>query len=368
MVSTQRANGAAIYAARLCTLLQNAGHEVVLAASPQSWIATHLAARVELLPTSFAFLDREALRVAATCRERRIDATHSHASRAHRFGRALSSLTRIPHVAHAHSHHLNLHWLFQRRIIALSQRDARLLRRTYLRRRQQVAVLPNFVESAHFAPHREDATVFAERLGLPPTRQIILCAAAVSPRKGQHLLVRALHQLRPQHPTAHLVLLGRRDPASRYDRHLLALIRALDLNDHVTLTGFRDDVAELLPYAHIAALPSFEEPFALAGLEALAAGLPLIATRVGGFPEMITDGRTGRLIPRNDVPALHHALAELLNDAPLRLRLGTDARRSAEQDFNVESHLARYETILRDWGVDGSATGPHQITAQRDCA
>ena len=340
-----------MYAARLCALLQDAGHDVALAAPSSSWIADRLKDHVELLPTSFTRTGDELPRFAAICRNHRFEVTHSHASRSHRFGMALESLTGIPHVAHAHSHHINLHWFFQRRVIALTQRSARTMHRYYRRSPESVGVLPNFVDSVRFAPRRDEPSTLTQRLGLPSPRMVILCAAAISHRKGQHLLVRALHLVRQSHPDVHLVLVGARNPDSSYDRQLDATIRECGLANHVTLTGFRDDVADLLPHAHIAALPSFDEPFALAGLEAMAAGLPLIATRVGGFPEMIINGQTGLLVPSNDAHALQRAIETLLTDESMRYRIGNAARRDVMERFNAHAHVDRYQTMLRRWKI-----------------
>ncbi|HET6908294.1 MAG TPA: glycosyltransferase family 4 protein, partial [Mycobacteriales bacterium] len=104
------------------------------------------------------------------------------------------------------------------------------------------------------------------------------------------------------------------------------------------------DLRPLLQRAEIYVQPSRREAFGLAALEAMQAGLPVIASAVGGLPELVVDGATGRLVPPGDVDALATAMAVLINDPELRRTWGTAARQRAEQHYGVE----QFCTAIRD--------------------
>lgn len=363
MVSSPYVNGAIIHAARFTKLLQSAGHEVVLAAPEDSWIAGELAGRCELIPTHFHRHAGELQRLADLCRTHAIDVTHSHLTRAHNFGWQLERRSRRPHLAHHHSHHWRLHWCFQRRVLVLSAAAAREMRRTYLRRREQVAVLPNYADTHRFAPVATRTDLLAQTFGLPADAQVVVCVAELIPRKGQRYLIQALAAVRRALPRVHLLLLGRDAKKPDYARALRAEAAQLGLTAHITWGGFRDDVPALLPHAQVAVLPSLEEPFALGGLESMACGLPLIATRVGGFPEMIAPGETGLLVPSRDAARLAEALIDVLGDPARGQAWGRAARTRVLQHFSAPAHLANFEAILRQWHIETAATA--EATAPR---
>jgi glycosyltransferase involved in cell wall biosynthesis len=127
-------------------------------------------------------------------------------------------------------------------------------------------------------------------------------------------------------------------------------IAQLGLDGAVELLGARDDVAALLAQADVFVLPSRSEGMPMSVLEAMAAGLPVVASAVGGMPELVRDGETGALVPAGDPAALARALAPLVTDAELRARLGRGGRERAERDFGLEAfrraHLDLYRARL----------------------
>lgn len=120
--------------------------------------------------------------------------------------------------------------------------------------------------------------------------------------------------------------------------------------DGVELLGERDDVPELLAHADVFVLSSLSEGMPISVLEAMAAGLPVVATAVGGVPEVVVDGETGLLVPVDDAQALAAALARLLADRALRLQMGAAGRRRAELRFDLprfrRNHLDLYQRLL----------------------
>jgi glycosyltransferase involved in cell wall biosynthesis len=127
------------------------------------------------------------------------------------------------------------------------------------------------------------------------------------------------------------------------------------LADRVELTGTREDVAQILARADVFVLSSRSEGMPMSALEAMAAGLPVVATAVGGVPELVVDGETGFLVPPGDAPALSRALDRILGDPDLRRRLGEAGRQRAGGMFALPewqaAHLRLYEELLARRGL-----------------
>jgi glycosyltransferase involved in cell wall biosynthesis len=129
----------------------------------------------------------------------------------------------------------------------------------------------------------------------------------------------------------------------------------LGLTDTVELAGERDDVAAILAASQLFVLSSRAEALPISVLEAMAAGLPVVASHVGGVPELVHEGETGLLVPPGDPAALARAIARLIDDPTLRVRLGAAGRARAEAEFDVErfraAHLALYRRELAHRGL-----------------
>jgi glycosyltransferase involved in cell wall biosynthesis len=128
-------------------------------------------------------------------------------------------------------------------------------------------------------------------------------------------------------------------------REAEARVQSLGLADHFRFLGFRRDAPTLIPIFDIAAVPSHEEPLGNATLEAMAAGRPVVGSRVGGIPEMIVDGQTGFLIPPRDAAALAAALRRLIEDKALRESYGRAGRDRAATTFSVPAHAAQVQRV-----------------------
>jgi glycosyltransferase involved in cell wall biosynthesis len=172
----------------------------------------------------------------------------------------------------------------------------------------------------------------------------VLAVGRLRAPKDFRTLVRAVAALGPH---ACRVLVAGEGP----DRPLLAAeIDALGLRGRVVLAGERHDVARLLAYAHVFVLPSRSEGHPVSVLEAMAAGVPVVASRVGGIPEQVADGETGLLVEPGDVDGLAAALRRLAADPALRRRLGEAGRARAEEAFDLpafrRAHLEVYSREL----------------------
>lgn len=170
-------------------------------------------------------------------------------------------------------------------------------------------------------------------LGLAPEAMLIGSVGRLVALKHQRLLLELMPALAAACPSVELVLLG--DGPLRAE--LEALADSLSIRERVHFLGARDDVARLLPALDVFALPSLTEGLSIALLEASAAGLPIVATAVGGNPEIVTDGRTGVLVPPDDREATRNALEALLKDAALRARMGSAAREWVRANASIEA-------------------------------
>jgi len=182
---------------------------------------------------------------------------------------------------------------------------------------------------------------------LTPDRPLIACACRAAPEKGvAHLLRafdRAARSIRTAEPRPVLLYIGDGPQLAE----LKALRQSLAARDDIILAGYRADARAILEGADLCVVPSvWEDAFPLAVLEAMACGKPVIATRVGGIPEMIEDGVHGLLVPPAGEQALAEALQALLADPARAARIGEAARRRVAERFRPQAQLNRLTALV----------------------
>jgi glycosyltransferase involved in cell wall biosynthesis len=190
-----------------------------------------------------------------------------------------------------------------------------------------------------------------ERLGLPPNAFLAGHIGLISRRKQQHLLVAAAQRLVVRRADFHFLIVGDPSPNERdYAEQVAAAIESAGLSRCVTIWPFRRDIAPVFAALDINLLISSDEGFGRVAIEAGALGVPTIGTRIGGIPEVVTDGETGLLVGVSDAEGLSAAIERLAADAELRHRMGEAARRRVERDFTIEVHARRimelYDEVL----------------------
>ena len=176
------------------------------------------------------------------------------------------------------------------------------------------------------------------------TEPYILCVAAHNEVKGLDVLLRAVALLRSRGDDTPVVLAG--DGPLRPE--LEQLTKRLGVADGVRFVGRQElgPLRDLLQRCTLVVVPSRSESFGIAALEAMAVGKPVVATRVGGIPEVVVDGQTGLLVPPEDEEALCAAMHRLLGDRDLQLRLGRAGRLRVVEYFTADRMSARYEEVL----------------------
>jgi glycosyltransferase involved in cell wall biosynthesis len=233
-------------------------------------------------------------------------------------------------------------------ILCVGEAEARQAQAHYPRVR--VLHTPNGVAAERFATG--DGAGFRQRHGIPTSDPVVLCVGRIDPQKNQLLLVDVLAQLRTR--TARLVMLG---PVTGqgYDQLIKNKVRELELESRVhLLPAATPGSTELLDAYHAAdvfALPSRHEPFGIVILEAWAAGLPVVATRVGGIPSFVRDGEDGLLVEPQNASELAHAIDQLLASKELRAELGAKGKARASGEFSwqrrTDQLLALYGEVIR---------------------
>ena len=190
-----------------------------------------------------------------------------------------------------------------------------------------------------------------QKWGIAPEIMLLGFVGRLHPVKGVGDLLRAVAVLRPQHPFLRLLIVG--DSPLRADLEQQAA--AFSLSDTVIFAGRQDDVAAVLPGLDVLVLPSLAEGLSNILLEAMAAGLPVVATAVGGTPELVIDGETGLLVPPQDADSLALAIRQLLENPILARQMGEAGRRRVQTHFSMEQMVKQteqlYDALLQAKGL-----------------
>jgi len=230
------------------------------------------------------------------------------------------------------------------RLVAVSKAQAEWLHE-YVRPAPPIAVIPNAIDVERFAAPA-DGRRERRRLGIPDGAPVIVSVGRLVKEKGHDTLIDALAMCVADRkaPEAHLILVG----AGPEQAALGARARAAQLNQRVHFAGLQPDPRPLLAAADLFCLASRFESMGIAIVEAMAAGLPVIATRVGGIPEVVTEGETGRLVAPEDPGALAGALGELLAQPDLCRQYGVAGRARARAHFGIQARAERITALLEE--------------------
>lgn len=209
-------------------------------------------------------------------------------------------------------------------------------------------VIYNGVDASRFVP--ADRGRIRVACGVDPDDFVVGSVGRLVPVKNFSLLLRAVSSLRTENIVVALVGEGPERTA------LEALARELGIARRVRFLGHREDVAELLPAMDVFVLPSVSEGMSNTLLEAMAAGVAVVASNVGGNPEIVRDRIDGLLFESGDEAGLCDKLRILLADPPLRARLGVSGRERMLREFSMEAMISRYEQLYRSAfaGMGGS--------------
>jgi glycosyltransferase involved in cell wall biosynthesis len=221
-----------------------------------------------------------------------------------------------------------------------------LLQRGY--REDRVTVIPNGIDLERFRASHTGESVRLE-LNIPREAPVVGVLSRLMRIKGLEYFIEAAALIAARIPHVRFLIVGDTKIRQEYREELKRLVIKLGLQDKVIFTGFRLDVPELLAVLSVSVLPSIgSEGLSNSLLESMAAAVPVVATRVGGTPEIIEDGVSGLLVPPADAGALAGAICRLLEEKALAENVGQAGRRLILSRYSLDQAVATTERLYRD--------------------
>ncbi len=199
------------------------------------------------------------------------------------------------------------------------------------------------------APSAKTRESLRAELGIPGDAPLAASVGRLTEQKGLIYLLEAMALVRQRLPEARLLVVGdSQDGRDEYKRQILELRNHLGLSEAVIFTGVRDDVPDIMAAADLFVMASLWEGFGLVFLEAMAAGKPVVATRVSAVPEVVEDGRTGLLVPPKDPKALADAMSTMLTDVERARQMGEAGLIRLRERFTEDRMVNEVEQIYID--------------------
>jgi glycosyltransferase involved in cell wall biosynthesis len=298
-------------------------------------------------------------RLVSYMRQHRVDVLHSHKFGSNAWSAILAPLARVPVlVAHEHT------WSFQgqplRRLldreliarradvfVAVSREDQQRMHEIEGIPLEKIRFIPNGIPEP---PPPRRGTALREELGIRPGQPVIGAVATLRPQKALDVLIRASVPIARRFPDLRVLIAGgeaggtgRRNEPER--ERLVTLARQLGVGEQVRLLGPRSDIPELLAAIDVAVLSSDFEGSPLSVLEYMEAGKPVVATRVGGVPDLVVEGVTGLLVEPRNPESLAKAVADLLGDRSRAAAMGHAGRDRQRREFSISNTVRHVEAL-----------------------
>lgn len=346
--------GGEVCLANLARGLGRRGHTVTCVVRPDGRLAVELP-RLGLVTREMPLVDwyepMSIARLRAWLRREQVDIVHTHTPRDWFIAAAATVGTRARNVATRHLlrpvAHAGLKRSFLRRLdtmIAVSDAVRREVQAGRLVAPERLVTVPNGIA----LPVRAMSTgTLRARAGVPMEVPVIGCVARLSPEKGLVDLLHAAALLKPRWPRLAVMILGDAPAGAAHPGELRQLAASLGLGATVTFCGYVPRADAHCAEFDIQAVCSLAEPCGLATLEAMAQGLPVVATASGGSPELLDDGIEGFLVPPGDPERLARRLDCLLDSQGLRREMGRRGRTRVERDFGLDRMLDRTEAVYQ---------------------
>lgn len=229
--------------------------------------------------------------------------------------------------------------------VAVSKEVAVSLEQCYGIRNSRV--IPNGIPTSDYSVSRISRSEWRRREGFRDDQILFVCVARFAPQKNHALLLKAFSGRPASDPRAHLVLIGEGDLHEQLTEHAASL----GLTHKIHFLGLRTDIADALSATDVFVLSSDWEGNPLSVMEAMAAGLPIVSTAVGGVPDLFTNEKEGILVPPGNASRLSNAMAALLASTETRRSMGMGGQARAKNHFDVSRMIREYEQIyesLRD--------------------
>ncbi|WP_435079427.1 glycosyltransferase family 4 protein [Halococcus sp. AFM35] len=220
-------------------------------------------------------------------------------------------------------------------------------REFYMQESKDVAVIPGGIDTSQLAPQEVDKTAVAElkdRYGVGQDDTVVVTLAKTHPMKGQKYAIEAMRRM-DRDDIMYLIVGPERD--EKYTDELRAMIQSHGLEERVYITGFVDEKTTALGVADMFLLPSLGEGTPLAIMEAMAMGVPIVATSVGGVPNMLDDGDAGQLVPPADPDSIAKAIEAYISNPELMRQHSARASELAATEFSIQNISDKYASVYR---------------------
>lgn len=306
-------------------------------------------------------------------KKNRVDLVHTHTSKAGIIGRWAAYLAGVPVIIHSprgsiyHETYFKaavlrfFAWLegltarFTRKIVTLCESEKKDYIRYGIAPKEKFTTIYSGVEVARYVDIPVDTAKKKKELGIPEKRPVIGYVARMTPEKGHLFCLEAFQRVLKEFPDAVLVFAG----GGPLEAQVKEAIGRLGISSSVVMTGFRKDVSEVVRTFDFAIQPSLWDGLPRAMVECMLAEKAVVATSVGGIPEIIHDGKTGYLIPEKDEKAMAEGMLKLLRDPGLAKTMGFNARKRMEEVFNIDVSVEKlftlYEALIQEGTEDSTA-------------
>jgi glycosyltransferase involved in cell wall biosynthesis len=299
------------------------------------------------------------LHLAQLVRRHDIELVHTNCDHSLPYVMRASQLARVPYVSHVRD--LVREWFRPDKLAALNRARLVIANSNAVAEacadrgvaRDRIEVVYNPIDTDRFSQkHVASGEALRTDFDIPRDALAVGLVGQVEPLKGHEDLILAAPHVLSQVPNAHFVIAGGvfTSEMRAFQAHLRALVEETGIAESFHFLGFRDDVPAVMRALDILTVPSHTEAFGRVVVEGLAAGCALIASNVGGIPEIVTPGVDGLLVPPRDVESLSTAIIQLARDRDLRAKLRSAAPKTATR-FNTRYHVAQiqalYDSVLR---------------------
>jgi glycosyltransferase involved in cell wall biosynthesis len=292
--------------------------------------------------------------------EEKPDIVHTHSSKSGILGRLAAKMTGVPHIIHTpHGHVFYGHFgafasrifmwvekifsVFTDRIVALTDGEKNDYINLSVCPPEKLLKIHSGVDVKKFMQANGNRVEKRRSLGLDQNEAVIGFVGWLLPIKGPDYLLKAMDDVWHEHQEASLVLVGKGD----MDVDLRAEARKKNANGKVKFLGWREDIDEIMPLFDMLVLPSLNEGMGRVLVEAMAAGKPVVASRVGGIPDLVRDGETGYLVPPADEEALANGIKKLLDDPANAKQMGLRGQEHCRQ-FSLEAMIAKLDALYSE--------------------
>ena len=333
--------------------LQARGEEAVLACPTGSAIAAHARAHGLQVREIAMGGDQDiglVRRVRRLIRSEHPDIVHLHSRRGSDvWGAIAARLERVPTVMSRRNDNpeprgwFRLKYKLYDRVVAISEGIEQVLLNAGLSP-DKVVCVHSAVDTQRYRPHRDGIDWFRDEFKLAEDELTIAMAAQFIARKGHRTLISALPAVLAVQPRTRVLLFGQGPEMAAMKK----LVKQADLQHQVHFAGFRSDLERVLPCVDVMVHPAEMEGLGVALLQAAACGLPIVAGRAGGIPEIVRPGITGELIEPGDAGALSGYLIQLLGDAGLRQRYGSAGRALTLAEFSIDAMVDGNLQVYRE--------------------